>query len=259
MVTTKSQAQRIEAVDLGRLQRGCTTCSLRELCMVGGLGFPEINRVEQIVHHRTPLATGETLFRCGDAFHSLYIVRSGCLRTTWRSGSGEEQVIGFHLPGELVGLDAISPGCHQCDAVALDRASLCAIAFDELEHVAERVPALQRQLLRVVSRDWGQEHNHIAALGRRSARERLAVFLSSLASRIERAGGSGESFQLTMSRADIANYLGLALETVSRVMTRMADEGIISIDRKQIRILNRDALFTAGGNSADSQGSAFPE
>jgi len=256
MGSAQRQGQRTEAVDLGRLQRGCATCSLRELCLVGGLERPEIDRVERIVRQRAPLASGEGLFHCGDDFRFLYVVRSGCLRTTWPSDSGEEQVIGFHLPGELVGLDAISPGRHQCNAVALERASLCAIAFDELEQVAQCVPELQRQLLRVISRDWGQEHSHIAALGRRSARERLAVFLCSLSVRMERAGGSGDSFHLTMSRADIANYLGLALETVSRVMTRLAEEGMISIDRKQLRIVDREALLAAAGSAAGVDGTA---
>lgn len=236
------------AVDVGRLRRSCASCSLRALCLADGLQMADIERLDAVVQQRVPIDSGETLFDAGEAFRNLYVVRGGTMRTTQAGTPGEEQVIGFHLPGELLALDAISSGYHQCTAVALDRTSVCAVPFSQLERVATRVPALQKQLLRIISREMVEDHQHLAALGRRSARERLALFLYSLAVRLERSGHAGDSFNLSMSRGDIASYLGLALETVSRLMTRLAEEGIIAIDRRHLRIIDRDALATVAGD-----------
>lgn len=237
-------------VDIGRLRRSCAHCSLRTLCLPHGLPAADVERLDALVQQRLPIDHGHALFHSGEDFRNLYVVRSGSVRTTQVGAPGEEQVIGFHLPGELLGLDAISTGTHQCTAVALDRTSVCAVPFARLEQVAERVPSLQQQLLRIVSREMVEEHNHLAALGRRSARERLALFLYSLSVRLERSGQAGDRFSLTMSRGDIASYLGLALETVSRLMTRLAEEGVIAIDRRHLRILDRSALAAAAGNPA---------
>jgi len=235
-------------VDLGRLRRSCGNCSLRALCLPEGLPAADVERLDRLVQQRMPLEHGQELFHAGAEFLNLYVVRSGSMRTTQAGAPGEEQVIGFHLPGELLGLDAISSGQHQCTAVALDRTSVCAVPFAELEEVAEKVPGLQQQLLRIISREMVEDHNHLAALGRRSARERLALFLYSLSLRLERSGHAGDQFNLTMSRGDIASYLGLALETVSRLMTRLSEEGMIAIDRRNLRIVNREALAQAAGN-----------
>ncbi len=235
-------------IDLGRLSRSCQDCSLRGLCLPDGLEAADIEMLERVVHQRLPLDRGEELFRAEEEFVNLYVVRSGTIRTTQPTAPGDEQVIGFHLPGELLGLDAISTGRHQCNALALDRTSVCAIPFNQLEQVAVRVPALQQQLLRIISREMVEDHNHLAALGRRSAHERLALFLYSLSERLERSGHGGDQFSLSMSRADIASYLGLALETVSRLMTRLADEGVIAIDRRRLRIVDHGLLAEAAGN-----------
>lgn len=242
-----------QVVDIGRLRRSCMTCSLRRLCLPDSLAAAEVEKLDEVVQQRVPLDRGAPLFHAGDAFHNLYVVRSGSIRSTQASTPGEEQVIGFHLPGELLGLDAISSGRHQCDAVALDRTSVCAVPFEQLEKVALKVPALQQQLLRIISREMVEEHGHLAALGRRSARERLALFLHSFAARLERSGHPGDEISLTMSRGDIASYLGVALETVSRLMTRLAEEGIIVIDRRQLRILDRAALARAAGVSETAE------
>ncbi len=240
-------ANAAQVVDIGRLRRSCSNCSLRRLCLPDSLGTSDVEKLDDIVQQRLPLDRGEPLFYAGDDFHNIYVVRSGSMRSTQASMPGEEQVIGFHLPGELLGLDAISSGRHQCNAVALDRTSVCAVPFEQLETVALKVPALQQQLLRIISREMVEEHAHLAALGRRSARERLALFLHSFAARLERSGHPGDEISLTMSRGDIASYLGVALETVSRLMTRLAEEGVIAIDRRHLRILDRDELAAAAG------------
>lgn len=234
-------------IDIGRLRRSCMNCSLRSLCLPEGLAVADVEKLDDVVQQRVPLDPGQPLFHAGDPFDHLYVVRSGSMRSTQAGAPGEEQVIGFHLAGELLGLDAISAGRYQSEAVALERTSLCAVPFVELERVALHVPGLQQQLLRIISREMVEEHKHLAALGRRSARERLALFLHSLALRLERSGLPGDAISLTMSRGDIASYLGMALETVSRLMTRLAEEGIIAIDRRHLRILDRAALAHAAG------------
>lgn len=239
---------RERVVDLGRLRRSCASCSLRALCLPDGLGPTDVECLDAVVQQCIPIDRGRELFHAGTEFHNLYVVRSGTVRTTQSVAPGDEQVIGFHLAGELLGLDAISAGRHQCTAVALERTSFCSVPFAELEDVATRVPGLQQQLLRIISREMVEEHKHLAALGRRSARERLALFLHSLAMRLERSGQSGEQFSLAMSRGDIASYLGLALETVSRVLTRLDEEGVIAIDRRKLRILDHKTLAAAAGD-----------
>jgi CRP/FNR family transcriptional regulator len=234
-------------VDLGRLRRSCSGCSLRSLCLPAGVYGEDLERLDAVVRARLPLSAGDGLFHAGDALYNLYVVRAGCIRTTHPASDGDEQVIGFHLPGELLGLDAISDGHHHCDAVALERTSVCSVPFDQLEDVASHVPGLQHQMLRIISQELVQDHQHLVALGRRTARERLALFLHSLSQRLYAAGYSGEDFRLPMSRDDIASYLGLALETVSRLLGRLSDEGVIAVERRRVRVLDAAMLASISG------------
>lgn len=243
-------------VDLNRLRRSCSECSLRLLCLPAGVSREDVGQLDEIVKARLPLDRGEALFRAGDAFSSLYVIRSGSVRTARVSDDGDEQVIGFHLPGELVGLEGIGDDQHHCDAVALERTSVCALQLSQLEQVAARIPAVQQQFNRIMSREIMQDHAHLMALGRRTARERVALFLHSLSERLEEAGYDGGDFRLSMSREDIASYLGLALETVSRLLTRLSDEGVIAVDRRRLRIRDGAALAAAAGRTSSSPGRA---
>lgn len=243
-------------VDLNRLRRSCADCSLRLLCLPAGVSREDIGRLDEIVRARVPLDRGEALFRAGDVFSSLYVIRSGSVRTARLGDEGDEQVIGFHLPGELVGLEGIGDEAHHCDAVALERTSVCAVHFAQLEQVAARLPSLQQQLHRIMSREITQDHEHLMALGRRTARERVALFLHSLSERLKHAGYDGGDFRLTMSRDDIASYLGLALETVSRLLTKLSDEGVIAVDRRRLRIRDPVALAAAAGHTGAPAGRA---
>lgn len=245
-------------VDLGRLRRSCAECSLRTLCLPAGVGRKDIERLDSVVRSRLPLDRGEALFRSGEPFESLYVIRSGSVRTAQPGGDGDEQVIGFHIAGEIVGLDAISDDVHHCDAVALERTSVCAVPFGHLERVAAEIPTLQRQIHRIISREMVQDHHHLVALGRRTARERLALFLHSLSARLRGAGYSGTDFRLTMSRDDIANYLGLALETVSRLLTRLTEEGVIEVDRRRVIIHDPAALAQIAGQPQGAVASGNP-
>jgi len=234
-------------VDLSRLRRSCGECSLRALCLPAGIAAHELKDLDAVVRARVPLDRGEALFRNGDPLESLYVIRSGSIRTAQASTEGEEQIIGFHIPGEIVGLDAMSDDVHHCDAIALERTSVCAVPFDRLQEIAGRIPALQRQLHRIISREMVQDHHHLVALGRRTARQRLALFIQSLSERLEAAGYPGDEIYLSMSREDIANYLGLALETVSRLISRLHDEGIVAVDRRHVTILDPQRLAETAG------------
>ena len=241
-----SRAPREGVVDF-RSRRSCADCSLRSLCLPAGLTQAELQRLDQVVQARVPLDRGEAIFRAGNPFEHLYVVRTGSVRTIHPGSEGDDQVIGFHLPAELVGLDAISEGVHQCDAVALERTSVCALPFARLERIAAEIPALQRQLHRMISRQMNQDHLHLVAVGRRTARERLALFLHSLSERLASGGYSATDFRLSMSREDIANYLGLALETVSRLLTKLAEDGVIRVERRRVLVVDPEKLARIAG------------
>ena len=230
------------SVDLARLRASCAECALGQLCLPAGVGDEDLKRLDEIVRARRPLDAGACLFAAGSAVRALYVVRGGALKTFSQDPAGNEQVLGFHLPGELVGLDGLSSGQHACTAVALERSSVCEVPFADLERIAQRVSGLQRQLMRVASRELIEDHRHLVMMGRRQALERLAIFLISFADRHAALGRSGELLHLPMSRYDLANYLGLVVETVSRLFTRLHDQGILEVERKTVRILDRARL-----------------
>ena len=217
----------------------CSRCSLGELCLPRNLDEEETRLLERIVERSSPLQAGDHVFRAGDRFCSITAVRSGCFKSYLINEGGEERVLDFHLPGEIVGLDAIHTGIHLSSCVALDTSAVCALNFGSLSDLASDIPALQAELFGVMS-------HKIADLeitcGDHSADQRFAMFLESLSRRYSRRGYSAREFTLAMSRRDIANYLRLATETVSRILTRMRNDGLVEVKRKQIRILDPDAL-----------------
>ncbi len=220
--------------------------------MPAGLNRRALQQLDRIVQARVPLDRGDVIFRAGDPFEYVYIVRTGSVRTVFPGSEGDDQVIGFHLPAELVGLDAISESAYPSDAVALERTSVCALPLARLERLAAEIPALQRQFHVMISRQITHDHRHLVAVGRRTARERLALFLHGLSERLESGGYSGTDFHLSMGREDIANYLGLALETVSRLLTKLAEDQVIRVDRRRVRILDLDALARIAGRPLPS-------
>jgi len=243
-------------VNLQALRRTCADCSLRSLCLPAGIDLKDLERLDAFVRKPAPLVRGDKLFHAGQYFDLLYVVRSGSLKTVQPAEDGETQVMGFHIPGELLGLDAISDDRHRCDAIALERTSVCALPFSRLEQVATEIPSLQRQLHRFISREIVHDQEHLAALGRRTARERIALFLCSLSRRLSSAGYSGTEFNLSMSREDMADYLGLALETVSRLLKKLCDDGILEVERRRVRILDRRALDSIAGQSTSGGATA---
>lgn len=230
------------SVSLAHLRVACSNCNLRELCLPVGLSADEMNRVEQIVATRRKVHRGDALFRAGDRFDSLYAVRLGFLKSTLTSLDGHEQVTGFHMAGELVGLDGISANAHTCDTTALEDSEVCVIPYDRLEEYAAAMPALQNHLRKVMSREIVREHGVMLLLGSMHAEERLAAFLLNLSQRFELRGYSRSEFVLRMTRAEIGSFLGLKLETVSRALSHFAQQGMIEVDQKHVRIVDSDRL-----------------
>ena len=239
-------------VDINALKSSCGNCSLTELCLPRGLNQGEVEKLDALVKRRRPLQRGESLFQSGDPFHSLFAVRSGSLKTMVFANDGSEKVLGFHLAGELVGMDAIGDDKHHCAAVALETTGVCEVAFQELGHLSRHVPGLQHQLLRLAGQEINNDQQMLLMLGNHGAEQRLATFLWSLGSRLADRGFSRHEFNLTMSRHDIANYLGLAMETVSRLFTHMHKEGLLQVRRRHITITNPEGLRSLVHLCADS-------
>jgi CRP/FNR family transcriptional regulator len=243
MPTRKSE----KVISLRDIKVACGECSLNEICLPVGVDADDLDRLDAIIDRKRPLARGDHLFRNGERFRSLYAVRSGSLKTYATSADGQEQVMGFLLPGELVGLDAIADGYHPLSARALETTSVCEIPFADLASLSEQLPTLQHQMLRIMSKEIRDDEHNMVILGQKSAEERLAAFLVSLSSRFRRRGFSPNQFNLSMSRGDIGNYLGLALETVSRLFTRFQNEKLLHVERKHIELLDLDRLRAYSG------------
>ncbi len=240
-------------INLTLLQRSCGQCSLRDLCLAAGIPPADLKQLEAIVKKRRPVERSGRLFRIGDPMRAVYVARKGAFKTIAISEDGEEQVIGFHLPGELIGLDALGSGAHRCEAVALNVADVCEVPFDELSHVAAQIPGLQQQLMRVIGQSVGRDQEHMELLSRRQASERIALFLHGFGERLRNGGQSGVDFKLPMSREDIAHFLGLAFETVSRGFTRLQDDGLILIDGRRIMLLDVERLDRVAHGVATSK------
>lgn len=231
-----------DIVDLDTLRRSCGQCSLRQLCLPAGIGVEDVERLDRLVRKRRPVPRGDALFRSGHPLSNIYVAREGSFKTIVTTEDGQQQVIGFHLPGELIGLDALGEGRHRCDAVALETARVCEVPMGDLERVAGQVPGLQRQLLRVMGRSMGRDQDHLEMLSRRQATDRVLLFLHSLSERYEVLGHDGSSFSLPMTREEIASYLGLVIETVSRSFTKLQDDGIIAVRGRQVKLLAKDRI-----------------
>ena len=217
----------------------CSSCCLKGVCLPCDLGDLELSRFDQIATARRKVARGASLYHAGDGFESLYAVRSGAFKTVGVSRRGDEKITGFHLPGELLGLEAISSGRHDYSAVALEDSEVCVLPFAPLEKMAQTMPALQHQLLRLISGDISRDHGLMLLLGSMTAEQRLAAFLLSLSRRHQRLGFSAQRFVLRMTREEIGNYLGLTLETVSRLLSRFQRAGLIAVHQRDVEI--RDA------------------
>jgi len=229
-------------ISAGRVQVACSQCGLGRLCLPRNLDEIQTREFERIVNKMRPLHKGEHIFRSGDPFKCIISVRTGCFKSYVIDQEGQEQVIGFHLPGEIIGLDAIHTATHLANVVALETSAICAIQFESMLDMARHLPDLQSEMFRVMSRQIAELETNAADL---SADERIARFLLSLSRRFAKRGYSPTEFNMAMSRRDIASHLRLATETVSRVLARFQEANLISVNRKNILILDMDALGLA--------------
>jgi CRP/FNR family transcriptional regulator len=220
----------------------CSNCNLRELCMPADLSAEQVVRIDDLVAKRVRVKRGTTLFRNGEAFEALYAIRTGFFKTCQTTEDGREQVTGFQMAGEIVGLDGIGAGRHTCDAVALEDAEVCVMPFLAFENLAQEVRPLQNHLHKVMSREIVREHGVMLLLGSMRAEERVAAFLLNLAQRLHARGFSRSELVLRMTREEIGSYLGLKLETVSRTFSRFVEEGLLEVRQRHVRIVDADAL-----------------
>jgi CRP/FNR family transcriptional regulator len=225
----------------------CDQCSLKVLCLPVGLPEEELWQLDEIVQRRRPIAKGQMLFRMGAPFSSVFAVRTGSLKSVLLSDDGTEQVTGFTLAGELLGLDAISKGMHPVSAVALETTSICEIPYAKLDTLAGILPSLRQHFMRTMSREIASDESLLALLGQRSAEQRLAAFLLSLSARFRARGLVADRFCLSMSRADIANHLGLTQETISRLFTQFRKQGLLEIHTRDLHLLEMDGLHRIAG------------
>ncbi len=221
--------------------RFCSTCAFSEACLAESMDKRGLGELHMLVEHVGPLHAGEHIFREGDPFEAIAAVRAGTIKTYMIDRDGHEHVLGFHLPGEVIGLDGIDGDRYPCNAVALDTVMLCRFSFPKISVLATRLPGLQRHLFRLLSRDIGRA---AFLAGDWTADQRMAAFLVGLSRRLAARGFSPDRFALTMARTDIANYLRLAPETVSRVLRRFQRDGLVRVDRREVELLGREPLET---------------
>ena len=231
------------------LRAHCVNCSMRALCLPVGLDAEALAEVDALVGTRSRVRKNGALYRAGDPFEALYAVWVGSLKTTVLSEDGREQVAGCHLPGDILGLDGIGHGLHSCTATALEDSEACVLPFTRLEELSRTVPALQRNLHRFLSREIERDHGVMLLLGSMSAEERLAVFLLDLSRRYDQRGFSPSEFMLRMTREEIGSFLGLKLETVSRLFSRFHEEGLIQAQGRAVKILDFGRLRTLAGHA----------
>lgn len=227
-----------KVISFENIRVACKNCTLNTLCLPMGLEPEDIERLDSIVKRSRALHRGDQLFKAGDRFRSLFVVKSGAVKTYSPSDEEEEgeQVLGFHLAGEIIGLDAIELETHTCSAKVLETSAICEIPFSRLEELSVLIPSLQHQLYRLLSKEIHQDTEMLRLLGKKSAEERLATFLIGLSQRLKKRGLSATEFHLSMSRHEIGNYLGLAVETISRLFSRFQDDGLLDVRRKHVRL-----------------------
>ena len=220
----------------------CSNCNLRELCMPVGLSDSDMQRIDDIVATRRKIKRGTPLFRNGERFTSLYAIRTGFFKTCVATEDGRDQVTGFQMAGEIIGLDGIVNDHHTCDAVALEDAEVCVMPFERIEDLSREVTSLQHHVHKIMSREIVREHGVMLLLGSMRAEERLAAFLLNLVQRLHARGFSQSELVLRMTRDEIGSYLGLKLETVSRTFSKFVEEGLVEVKQRYVRILNADGL-----------------
>lgn len=237
-------------LDFADFQRRCGQLSVRQACLPAGIDPIDQAELDRLVRRRRRLDAGQALYRAGDAMSAVHVARCGTFKAVVPSAQGEATVVAFHLPGELIGLDGLGAGRHRCDAIALEPADVCELPCEALAEAAARLPKLRAQLHRVVGLGIARDMDHAALLMRRLAHERVAGFLDDLSRRYCALGAPPGGFRLPMARDEIAAYLGLTLESVSRSLTRLQEDGMLYVRGRRIEILDPPRLAAVAGSAA---------
>jgi CRP/FNR family transcriptional regulator, anaerobic regulatory protein len=227
---------------LAELKAACANCNVREICQPAGLTQTELDQIDELVNVRRKLKRGDTLYRASEPFDALYAVRSGFFKTRVTYEDGRDQVTGFSMAGEILGMDGIGHGVHHCDAVALEDSEVCSIPYARLEELSREISSLQRHFHQLMSREIVRESGIMMLLGAMRAEERIAAFLLNMSQRLNARGYSPIEFHLRMTREEIGSYLGLKLETVSRAFSRFHKDGLIEVEQKFVRIKDIEGL-----------------
>jgi CRP/FNR family transcriptional regulator len=225
-----------KVISLSAAKLACSDCRVSALCLPLRLPSEEVNKLDEIINQRRPIPTNQYIFHAGARFDALYILRSGSVKNFIIDDDGQEHILAFNFSGDIIGLDGISNQVHISFAKTLEISSICEIPYNNLHKATQVIPNLQTELLRLISREFTHEHELTMLLNKHSAEERLAAFLLMISKRYQERGMSAKEFNLPMSRGDISNYLSLALETVSRSLTKMQQQGLIQVDKKHIKI-----------------------
>jgi CRP/FNR family transcriptional regulator len=254
MVITSSRSDETVGVEVScphNVGISCGNCRLGEICLPLSLESDDIGKLEEIVQRGRPLKKNEHLYRENDAFTAVYAVRSGVIKAYRISGDGQEQVTGFYFPGEILGMDGISKDKYACSAIALETAAICEIPFNRFEELSQQLPAMQHRFFQLMSQEITTDQQLITLLSKNSAEERVASLLISISARNARRKLSKTHFRLAMSRADIGNFLGLTVETVSRVISRFNKQQLIAVDNKEVELLDLAGLKTIAHLDSD--------
>lgn len=232
-------------------QAHCNTCSLSSLCLPVSLNMTEMERLDNIIEKSRPLKKGEHLFHQGDAFTSVYAIRAGSIKSYTITNDGEEQITGFYFPGELVGLSGLDHQTYPVSSKILETTTVCEIPFEHLDTLCGQLPELRRQVMRTMSKEIRDDQQMMLLLSKKNAEERVATFLVKLSHRFHARGYSAHKFRLSMSRNEIGNYLGLAVETVSRIFTRFQKNGLIQVEGKEVDLCQLEQLYQLAGECQD--------
>ena len=242
MATAELRKVQSTYIVLAELKTVCANCNVREICQPAGLTLQELDQLDALVDVRRKVRRGDTIYRAGEPFYALYAVRSGFFKSRITYEDGRDQVIGFSMAGEILGMDGIGQDTHNCDAVALEDSEICSIPYRQLEELSREISSLQRHFHKIMSREIVRESGVMMLLGVMRAEERIAAFLLNLSQRLSARGYSPIEFHLRMTREEIGSYLGLKLETVSRAFSKFHKEDLIEVDQKFVRIKSIEGL-----------------
>ena len=220
----------------------CEKCSLNKICIPNGLSSSELDELEESIEKSIQIKKKNPVFQSRDLQEGIYAVKSGAIKTSISNRDGQEQILEFHLPGDVLGFDGFNTGAHACDAMAIEDTLLCKISMDVFDDLCNRLPGMRRELIHQVGKEISHAQNQLLSLGKQQTDERLAVFLLKMSTHFQSRGFSNKEFLLPMSRQDLSNYLGMAVETLSRIISKLSDEGIIRFERRMVIIQDMQKL-----------------